>query len=256
VSGLLGASLDVSYSLIGSNSGNGLAVAPVGSPDAKGNLVGGSTSTTWIQPRLGPLADNGGFELPDGSKILTHALEPLSPAINAGDPTAMAGVGGVSAHDQRGAPFTRVYGGRIDIGAVEALPAGFLPGDYDVDGLVGGLDYSVWRNTLGTSVAPGSGADGNGDGVVNSLDYAVWKSNFGAVAADLAPGTVEEAVAATSLRKETQPAPPVTLRLIREGAAGPSNRGNRMAVDSSDRDRLLIEWLATRDGARRRSVSR
>ena len=89
--------------------------------------------------------------------------------------------------DQRGEPFTRVYGGRIDIGAVEVLPAGFLPGDFSLDGVVDAADYSLWRNSLGTAPHPGPlpegegvVADGNGDGKVDALDYAVWKSNFGA----------------------------------------------------------------------------
>jgi hypothetical protein len=93
-------------------------------------------------------------------------------------------VGGVPAHDQRGEPFTRVFGGRIDIGAVEAIPAGFLPGDYNDDGTVNAGDYAVWRNAIGALPGPlpegeGVTADGNGDGLINQLDYAVWKSNYG-----------------------------------------------------------------------------
>jgi hypothetical protein len=102
-----------------------------------------------------------------------------SPAIDAGDPGAVAGVDGVPLHDQRGAPFVRVYGGRIDMGAVEAIPAGLLPGDYNIDGIVDAADYTSWRDQLGWSVTPGTGADGNGDGRVDQQDYEVWVSNFG-----------------------------------------------------------------------------
>src|SRR4029077_889167 len=42
VSGLLGALITPKYCLIGSNLGSGLAEAPLGSPDANGNLIGGS----------------------------------------------------------------------------------------------------------------------------------------------------------------------------------------------------------------------
>ncbi|MGD9635508.1 MAG: choice-of-anchor Q domain-containing protein [Pirellulales bacterium] len=182
LSGFLGSSLDLHYSLVGNNSASGLAEAPVGSPDAKGNLIGGSTFAKRIDPLLSPLDDNGGFELPNGLRILTHAPLPGSPAINAGDLAAVAGQGFVTLHDQRGAPFTRVFGGRIDIGAVESIPAGFLPGDYRVDGRVDAMDYSVWRDTLGAIVSPGAGADGNGDGLVDERDFTVWKSNFGAMA--------------------------------------------------------------------------
>ena len=144
--------------------------------------------------RLGPLTDNGG-------PTMTHALLPGSPAINAGDPAAVAGVDGVPVHDQRGAPFTRVYGGRIDIGAVEAIPVGVLPGDYNANGIVDAADYTVWRNNLGAAPLPGPlhegegvNGDGNGDGIVDALDYAVWKSNFGATVAELGAGSGEQGV--------------------------------------------------------------
>jgi len=68
-----------------------------------------------IDPLLGDLADNGG-------PTLTHSLLPGSPTINQGDLNAVAGVGGVPESDQRGgAPFSRVVGTRIDIGAVESI---------------------------------------------------------------------------------------------------------------------------------------
>jgi hypothetical protein len=51
-----------------------------------------------------------------------------------------------------------------------------LPGDYNDDGTVNAADYTVWRNTLGTSAQD---ADGNGSGMVDAGDFLVWKSNFG-----------------------------------------------------------------------------
>jgi hypothetical protein len=118
---------------------------------------------------LGPLAHNGG-------PTLTHALLPGSPAINAGDPAAMAGVDGVPLFDQRGEPFTRVYGGRIDIGAFEWQPNP-LAGDYNFDGTVDAADYVVWQATRHSAVD--LRANGNGDRVVDQADYDVWWANFG-----------------------------------------------------------------------------
>jgi hypothetical protein len=65
-------------------------------------------------PRLGPLADNGG-------PTQTHALIAGSPAIETGNP-ALPGSGGAAcaATDQRG--VTRPQGARCDIGAFEAAP--------------------------------------------------------------------------------------------------------------------------------------
>lgn len=54
-----------------------------------------------------------------------------------------------------------------------------LVGDYNGDGTVGLADYTVWRNTLGSSVSAGTGADGSGDGIVGTEDYSLWKSHFG-----------------------------------------------------------------------------
>jgi hypothetical protein len=60
---------------------------------------------------LGPLQNNGG-------PTFTHALSPHSPAINAGNPSFTP----PPSDDQRGAPFVRVFSGRIDVGSFEAQP--------------------------------------------------------------------------------------------------------------------------------------
>jgi hypothetical protein len=56
-------------------------------------------------------------------------------------------------------------------------------GDFNGDGLVNLSDYSVWRDSLGTSgdFLP---ADATGNGVVDAGDYQVWKQNFGTVVAN------------------------------------------------------------------------
>ncbi len=84
------------------------------------------------------LADNGG-------PTLTHALVAGSPARNAGDPAAMAGVGDVPLYDQRGEPFGRVAGGRIDIGAYESQLLSLV---VDTNSDVVDGDYSVGNLSL------------------------------------------------------------------------------------------------------------
>ena len=68
-------------------------------------------STLPLDPRLGPLGNNGG-------PTLTHALliSPNSPALNAGLSTD------APPYDQRGPGFPRVAGRAIDIGAFELIP--------------------------------------------------------------------------------------------------------------------------------------
>ncbi|MBM3660881.1 MAG: hypothetical protein FJW95_15465 [Actinobacteria bacterium] len=96
--------LEATSSLLGTISGTTLT-------DKGGNLQG-------VDPKLGPLQDNGG-------PTQTHALLDGSPAINAGpDPlTPFPG----SADDQRGPGYPRVVGGRVDIGAFEVQPTPIEP---------------------------------------------------------------------------------------------------------------------------------
>jgi len=81
------------------------------SSDNGGGFLNGPGDQINTDPLLGPLQDNGG-------PTLTHALLPGSPAINAGDPNFTP----PPVNDQRGAPFVRVFDGRIDIGSFEVQP--------------------------------------------------------------------------------------------------------------------------------------
>ncbi len=106
------------HSFIGDNRGNSLIATLLDVPDADGNFIGDPEQGV-LNPLLAPLADNGG-------PTLTHALLPDSPAINRGDLTGVAGQNGLPFDDQRGEPFGRVFGGRIDIGAFEYQAASDL----------------------------------------------------------------------------------------------------------------------------------
>jgi hypothetical protein len=166
IGGVIGGVINVRNSLIEYAFGSGLSPSPDGMPDANGHLIGGVTE---IDPMLAPLADYGG-------PTKTHALLPGSPAINMGDPDAVPGMNGVPLFDQRGEPFSRVHGGRIDMGALESQPNP-LPGDYNFDGTVDAADFALWRNTHNSNTD--LRADGNVDGIVDGADYEVWRANFG-----------------------------------------------------------------------------
>jgi hypothetical protein len=91
--------------LIALNTGGDFADFSGNIPDPTNHNFIGDTDG---DPMLGPLADNGG-------PTQTMALLPGSPCINAGDPDFVS----PQDFDQRGAPFARVFGGQIDIGAYE-----------------------------------------------------------------------------------------------------------------------------------------
>lgn len=131
------------HSLIGNNRDTGLAAAPVGSPDANGNLIG--TNDNPIDPQLDDLTNNG-------RPTRTHAPLLTSPTLEAGDPD-QAGT-----TDQRG----RARDATPTIGAIEAFPnnpptvsdqtlstnedtplAIVLVGDDGVDGVDQSLKYAL-----------------------------------------------------------------------------------------------------------------
>ena len=96
--------VDFANSLVGNNAGADLAAAPVGTPDANGNLAG--TPTAPIDAKLGPLADNGG-------PTETCALLSGSPALNLG-----SNPGNLPTDRAAPASCARV-GGATDIGAYQ-----------------------------------------------------------------------------------------------------------------------------------------
>lgn len=64
-----------------------------------------------------------------------------------------------------------------DFFADRVLPA-LLDGDFSFDGRVDAADYSIYRDTTGSTSL--LAADGNLDGVVNATDLALWAAGYGA----------------------------------------------------------------------------
>lgn len=67
-------------------------------------------------------------------------------------------------------------------GVISVVGPAAIPGDYNGNGIVDAADYTVWRDTLGsTDDLRANGDDiGGSAGVVDQADYLVWKTNFGA----------------------------------------------------------------------------
>lgn len=162
-----------------------------------------------------------------------HALLPSSPAIGAGDPTAVAGVGDTPEFDQRGDGFTRVIG-TIDVGSFESGLAPLVlgpPEDIDEDGMVTGLDFLLIQIGLGTPNATKADGDTNNDQLVNSVDIANWDSGYGTVSSNAALGASSTpALAAAILAPEPEEAalasmssPAVASAAFTQSASGPSS---------------------------------
>ncbi len=88
------------------------------------------------------------------------------------------------------------------------LPAG----DYNFDGVVNNLDYTVWKNSYGSTTA--AAADGNGDGKINAADFTVWRDSMQASGQAV---TIPEPSTAAAL----------ALALIGVGLGGRRQRGRR-----------------------------
>ena len=159
-------SLVSNYSLIESTAG--LTVGQLAAINAgAGNLTG-------VDPLLAPIADNGG-------PTLTRALLPGSPALDAGDPAATFATTNLPRYDQRGFPYDRIAGARVDLGAVETQPTpAFADFDHDFD--VDGADVLAWQRGLGTSAPDGTKAagDADNDADVDADDLSIWQAQFGA----------------------------------------------------------------------------
>jgi len=203
--------------------------------------LAGSGNITTTDPQLGPLAENGG-------PTKTHALLVSSPAIDSGNPAAVAGIGSVPLNDQRRVPFGRVYGSQIDIGAIESKPIpSSIVGDYNQNTIVDAADYILWRKTLNQPVAPYSGSDGNGNATIDQDDYGVWRAHFGhaAPASGIgAQGTQWNIEGAMAESISFRPSP-----IKSELALAPT------FVVESLCDDALVAWLNLKDCGRRNSDS-
>jgi hypothetical protein len=76
--------------------------------------------------------------------------------------------------------FVRVTGSTAVVqfyGLVLTASALNLQGDYNSDGVIDAGDYTVWRDTLGSTTQ--LAADGSANGVVDAADYDVWNQSYG-----------------------------------------------------------------------------
>ncbi len=174
----------------------------------------GPNEMLGVDPQLEPLANNGGFLLPDGTRIKTHALASTSPAVDSGDPSLAEGVDPTPERDERGAedgfiyeriadwPLNNTPGNnrpRIDIGAFELQFVEPINGDADFNqnSVVEGGDFLIWQKGVGLT---GLGTDSNDfgdadlDRDVDGNDLFIWRQQYGQVIGNAADFNNDTAV--------------------------------------------------------------
>jgi hypothetical protein len=200
--------LTISNSLIGRTTGTGLASTSGTTPDAQGNFIGGNSDSTKIDPKLGPLANNGG-------PTQTHALLTGSLAIDRGsNANAVDVTNGNTAlmRDQRGVGFTRILDGDsvgsapaavVDMGAVEFSGLRLTsPGTAYVlrptltwTAIAGATSYNIWINNESTGQARYYLSTSTAASQTVTSDFAIGKYRvqiqpvFGAVIGNWNPPT-------------------------------------------------------------------
>lgn len=149
----------------------------IGTPNALAELS--SMNNTTGSP-LAPLTINGGASFDLGTAFTAGGTEDLAFSFLLTSDTAGNGFAGAIRYS-----------------------GGGLVGDYNGDGTVNLADYTVWRDTLGSTT--NLAADGNNNGSIESGDYDLWKSNFGSTAGS---------VAAVSSAQVPEPSAVVLLSLL------------------------------------------
>ena len=149
----------IGHSIVAENTGGaGDVYGSIGMTSLGYNVIGvpGNQGGAFSQPgdqknvsdaMLGSLANHGG-------PTPTHALLAGSAAIDTGDPT----VSMPPSFDQRGAPFERIAGGRIDVGAYERQTLG--PSLFVVTTSTDELDYSNSDVSLREAINSANGSVG------------------------------------------------------------------------------------------------
>jgi hypothetical protein len=139
-------------------------------------LAGPGWSESFAQPnRLGELTLLG-------SKLLPANGQPVP--IGAPIDPAMLGSAADLVLEYHVAGESTLRGGVI---VATSLAPPSLDGDYNGDGVVDAVDYTVWRNNLGDATEADINHNGDGDGV-GPNDYTWWKQRYGNTAAGSGAG--------------------------------------------------------------------
>ena len=188
------ASMTASFRTISSPPGSDVSLDPTGILTLNGNFfhiagalieldLGGDNNSDALDPEFDQLIINGAAFLEGALEV---ALFDEGQGVFAPDLGDLFEI--VSATEGVNGQFSSIdlptLGGGLDweviynSNSVQLQVVAVLAGDYNFDGVVDAADYTVWRNSLG-STGTGLVADGDGNGTVGPEDYTIWASSYG-----------------------------------------------------------------------------
>ena len=171
---------------VGGDAAGGLILDSTGSVDLAGDYTQNSNGTLGVE--LDSI-DNGLLTIGGDANLdgqLNVTLEgSFDPSI--GDSFQVIDAAGVLSGEFSGVSTPGLVAGlgwRTTYGASSVLLSVVLSGDYNGDGTVDAADYTVWRDSVGSTT--NLAADGDNNGIIDAADYAVWTSSFGLSESDFA----------------------------------------------------------------------
>jgi hypothetical protein len=162
-----------------------LLTASTGSFSVPNDLPAGSTLGHHLLFATPGFSSLLGGVIPDYT-IESHFFNPSGDTIDWGSGSNEASFGavpidgrmslGIPSHATMLNSPTNFFGGSGSVTLTQTSA-----GDYNQDGIVNAADYTVWRDTLGSSTDLRANGDNTGAsaGVIDQADYTVWTQNFG-----------------------------------------------------------------------------
>jgi hypothetical protein len=143
-----------------------------------------SQAAAPLPPRL-QIAEPTADEVAAGhNHFLTYLLG--NPAPNGADPGAYGFFARLTSPSYSASdPFLVILNNGLDANTLQSAAqainaAAGVAGDYNGNGIVDAADYTIWRETQGSTTS--LAADGSGNRQIEQADYDIWRSNFGRTA--------------------------------------------------------------------------